>query len=779
MKTKAFPLVGRYYVGWGLFWMLAILLISALYSGLDNSIRGFADPWMILFGIGALFTGWILGGLHWKKFIAISAGALIGPVLQTLIYSGAFSDLFRAFTKTLENITVFPYHLPPKIETAQIFFSLYLLMADISDFFTDGINWIRNYFQMQGRFNPTITHVFWGSLFWIAVFSTGWMLRRRRHAFLAVLPVSLLLLGVLGYTRQETNVLVLFLGGLLFLMVLHEHLKRETRWDEEKIDYSEELRFDLASMTIPIITLIVIIIAIIPNISIQDIRDFYDVFVEPESVEQREFSETFGLERAPLEGRNAAAPGGMPRSHLIGNLPELSGIVIMEIDTGEVFIPPQANISPPLPKYYWFGRSYDIYTGSGWTTSPIRTESISIDETIDTPVDSQHQPVFQTVTKTDSASETLYTAGLPKSVNQPITVGWREATGEYFSGNLEASTYQAESWLLELSENELRLVNELPPLEIQENYLQIPEEIPERVRDLASSVTSVAETPYEKAQAVEAYLRQFPYSLELPEPPKDRDIVDYFLFELQKGYCDYYASAMVILSRAAGLPARLVIGYATGSYDYAQSLFVVTEANAHAWPEIYIEPFGWVPFEPTASLTTFNWTVESTSAYPLPEATFGEDPVTDETSIWLNILGLGVLVLSTLVIGAGWYWLLHRKRNTLSASHQVTRLYQKMRGYFEPWMLSQTASMTPMEYQHNLTSLFHKRSATPRYNQLVHTITREVQILTEAYQQGVYAPRPLSTLQVKKARQSWRNLFWRTILFRLFFQSNDKERARP
>ena len=771
MKQRTYPLIGKYHFGWALFWLLTILLVNALYLGLVKSIRDFAEPWMVPFGIIALLVGWILAGSHLNKAAAVSAGVLVGPLFQVLIQSGAFTDLFRAVTNTFELLKILPYSMPIHHATAEILFSLYLMMADISAFFTDGWRWIGNFFRMQGGFNPEISHAFWGSLFWIAVTSSGWMLRKRRQAFIAVLPASLLLISVLGYTRQESDGLVLFLGILLFLMVLQEHLKREERWNEERIDYSEELRFDLASISIPIITVIIIITFIIPNISFRDLRDFYDGFVKPESAEQREFSETFGLERIPLERIKDEARGGMPRSHLIGNIPELSSIVIMEIDTGEVFIPPQANISPPLPKYYWFGRSYDIYTGSGWTTSSIFTEPISRNELIDTPEDNYRQQVSQTVTKTDSASRTLYTTGLPAFVNQPLMVAWREATNEYFSANLDAINYQAESWHLELDETELRIANTTPPVEIQDNYLQIPESVPGRVLNLAESVTSSANTPYEKAQALEAYLRQFTYSLELPEPPADRDIVDYFLFDLQKGYCDYYASAMVILARAAGLPARLAIGYATGSYDYAQSRFVVTEANAHAWPEIFIEPFGWVPFEPTAGLTTFDWTSEAGSPLPLPEMTTSEDSGAEESPVWLNILGLGLLAISALAVGALWYWLLHRKQHSHSPAFHITKLYQKMRAYFGSWMLPQARAMTPIEYQNHLASLLRKQSESSRFKKFAYPITRDIQILTDTYQQGVYTPRPLSPNQVKKARQSWRNILWRTIIFRIIFQS--------
>ncbi|MFO7552136.1 MAG: transglutaminase-like domain-containing protein, partial [Haliea sp.] len=77
--------------------------------------------------------------------------------------------------------------------------------------------------------------------------------------------------------------------------------------------------------------------------------------------------------------------------------------------------------------------------------------------------------------------------------------------------------------------------------------------------------------------AIQSYLRKFSYSLDIPQPPEDDDVIDYFLFDLQKGYCDYFASAMVVMARAIGIPARLVIGYTSGNYDYDANYYVIIE----------------------------------------------------------------------------------------------------------------------------------------------------------------------------------------------------------
>ncbi len=99
------------------------------------------------------------------------------------------------------------------------------------------------------------------------------------------------------------------------------------------------------------------------------------------------------------------------------------------------------------------------------------------------------------------------------------------------------------------------------------NYLSLPDELPQRVIDLAHSLTAGQPTVYDQALALQTYLRTIPYTLGLPAPSTDADVVDSFLFDLKRGYCDYYASAMVVMARSVDIPARLAVGYAAGSYD--------------------------------------------------------------------------------------------------------------------------------------------------------------------------------------------------------------------
>ncbi|QNU65304.1 transglutaminase domain-containing protein [Ruminiclostridium herbifermentans] len=137
--------------------------------------------------------------------------------------------------------------------------------------------------------------------------------------------------------------------------------------------------------------------------------------------------------------------------------------------------------------------------------------------------------------------------------------------------------------------------------EIYKRYTQIPYFIPQRVSQLAHDLTKDFDNNYDKAKAIETYLSStYKYTLSPGNIPRDRDFVDYFLFEGKKGYCTYYASAMAIMLRCIGIPARYVEGYVMPPLA-TNGVYKVTNEQAHAWVEVYFEGFGWIPFEPTAS----------------------------------------------------------------------------------------------------------------------------------------------------------------------------------
>jgi len=136
--------------------------------------------------------------------------------------------------------------------------------------------------------------------------------------------------------------------------------------------------------------------------------------------------------------------------------------------------------------------------------------------------------------------------------------------------------------------------------EIYRLYTNIPEEIPERVIELAKEITSSSNTTYAKVKNLETYLRQnYHYTLNPSYPPLTQDFVDYFLFDGKEGYCSYFASALCVMTRAIGIPSRYVEGFLLPEKSGRDNSYQVTNQNAHAWVEVYLEGVGWVTFEPT------------------------------------------------------------------------------------------------------------------------------------------------------------------------------------
>ncbi len=186
-----------------------------------------------------------------------------------------------------------------------------------------------------------------------------------------------------------------------------------------------------------------------------------------------------------------------------------------------------------------------------------------------------------------------------------------------------------------LALEQLTSQNADPALEgIKNEYLPLPDTLPQLVYDTVGEITSGCQTPYEKALAISGWLSSHcEYTLTPGNPPEGEDFVASFLQERQ-GYCVYFASAMTVMSRCAGLPARYVIGFGLkkSPFTKAADSYVATNAMAHAWTEVYFQGIGWVPFDATSWNFNENAVVEMTqqsSNFAPPIPTPDADSISD------------------------------------------------------------------------------------------------------------------------------------------------------
>ncbi|MBN1250471.1 MAG: transglutaminase domain-containing protein, partial [Anaerolineae bacterium] len=362
------------------------------------------------------------------------------------------------------------------------------------------------------------------------------------------------------------------------------------------------------------------------------------------------------------------------------------------------------------------------------------------------------------------------------SVDQPFEVLWRPP-GEKFAATTPERQYTADSVYLTPTEEQLRSASMAYPEWILARYLRLPDSTPERVLALSRDLTATEPTPYDRALAIESYLREFPYTLDVPGPGASEDIADFFLFELQKGYCDYYATSMVVLARAAGLPSRLVIGYLNGTYDPVQARYVVTEADAHAWPEIYFPGYGWIEFEPTGGRPPivrrteqedFIWP-ESDISQPLVAAEpDGERPIL-VIGQWL-LAGVGGLAL---VIGLGTA-IDMAILSIGSPRRMISRLQRRLKRYARRLRIPLHTGDTPLELSDSLGKRLATIADAHGFTgvELIEPGVDEVRGLLDLYALTWYGPAgSVSAAERRRAIWLWLRLRWRLWLAWLWRRS--------
>src|SRR5439155_11321588 len=132
----------------------------------------------------------------------------------------------------------------------------------------------------------------------------------------------------------------------------------------------------------------------------------------------------------------------------------------------------------------------------------------------------------------------------------------------------------------------------------QQQYLELPLGT-ERVQDLAHRLAAGHRTPYDKAMAMERYIeKNCPYTLQEEVTPHDVDAVDYYLFTTKEGACDLAGSALAVLCRSVGIPARVAVGYLEGVENPSNGGRTLREADSHLWAELYFPGYGWLTFNP-------------------------------------------------------------------------------------------------------------------------------------------------------------------------------------
>jgi transglutaminase-like putative cysteine protease len=250
---------------------------------------------------------------------------------------------------------------------------------------------------------------------------------------------------------------------------------------------------------------------------------------------------------------------------------------------------------------YWRLTSLEAFNGSQWTSNG---EYEPATGRLGSDVDTSQANVRQV--RSSFEIEALSQFWLPAPF-RPVELDGTDARYDTDSNSLvteeETATglrYSVTAAVPTLTDEQLARVAPIAPGSIVAEYTKLPSEFSPEVQRLAGQIIRGTSTQYEKARALQDHFRSGIYTYDLTvEKGHGENALEHFLFETRRGYCEQFAGAYAAMARAVGLPSRVAVGFTPGELDPVTGEYVVRGANGHAWPEVYLNGYGWVAFEPT------------------------------------------------------------------------------------------------------------------------------------------------------------------------------------
>ncbi len=749
-----------------LIWTLLLVGLTGFALGLHRVVRSLdlglalAAAWLGLVVGGALakspLPGWLAFGVASALGVEVIF-ARVGQLGGKLLALGhVLGENVRALRELPERVQ-FDF-LPAQHLIAELWFDVLTLLARMFD-------WLRAIGAGVPAFDPVAAALAWSLAIWLVAGWMGWAIFRRARVLEGMLPMTALLAATLAYTGSDAFGLLVVLGAMLFALPLVSFRARERHWNAAGIDCAGDIGQEVGVVAIPLVSLLLAAAWAMPSLSVRDVVEFAQSRLRERVGDGARLPDSFGLQPqpAPTTVFELARTPGMPRRHLIGAGQELSQQRVMTVRVEGIH-----DDTPP--RYYWRSATYDQYTGRGWSNSGAEVVDYRAGTPTIAEIPRARRWVRQEVQMWREAGGWLFATGFLITADTDFQVAWRaQAEGDIFAAHLQASAYRADSIVPMVGEPELRASGHRYPDGVRARYLALPADVPTRVLLLARDLTATAPTAYDRARAIEAYLREFPYTLDLAAPPPQRDVVDYFLFDLKRGYCDYYASAMVVLARAAGLPARLVVGYAPGLYDAPNARLIVTEADAHSWVEIYFADIGWIEFEPTGSRARLERPAETPSesaaaGIPAPLA----PRRSNAWAWWLALPGaLAALAMLALVAWAVDAWRLRR----LPPRAAIAAVYWRWRVWAR-WVGAPTrAAETPYEFAasfgEHLAASARGRRGGDAFTRHVTTLARTIADLYVASCYSAHMPDAAARRAAVRAWEQLQRRLWRVMVWRI------------
>lgn len=491
--------------------------------------------------------------------------------------------------------------------------------------------------------DPFLLIIMLSILLWFLGHNAGWHLFRLDRVWRAILPPGIVLVMNNVYNTQVTR-LDAYLAIYVFLallMLIRSHVEaREFDWYTNRVAFKGTIRNWFFRGGAVLGAVLLIAAWLTPVGSVQESAKRFQEFMNSNGMVRLMdmLNRIFGS----LEGQGLATADyyGSDRLTLGGPI-SLGDRIIMVV---------QAPTPLPSQRYYWKSRVFDTYSANQWSaerSTLLKSTGNTLTLAYPNVDPATRREMTQRIRVAIGGSRLVYAAPQPIDIGLPVSVETNElAQGVYdpvvirpLTVLKEGDTYSVTSSIVNLPASQLRQLPADYPAWVTRTNLQIPPEISADVRNLAVQIINQAgaQNNYDRAKAIEQWLRNNITYDETPEPPPaNQEMVQWVLFRSRQGYCTYYASAMIMMLRSIGIPSRMAAGFSQGFYDPQQGSYVVRERDAHTWVEVYFPTIGWVEFEPTSAQETLERPDQlesqaSPTPFPSPSPTVTPSPTPTAT----------------------------------------------------------------------------------------------------------------------------------------------------
>jgi len=466
--------------------------------------------------------------------------------------------------------------------------------------------------------DDSIFLLFITALSFLLAYSSAWLVYRTRNPWLMIVANAVVLLINLSNLDPGFVIfLVVFLLASL-LLVLRFNLYESVRlWRRQGLRYADDLGWDVMQAGAMISIAILIVSWFLPYGYTNPLASqIWNLNGNPIIQLENTWNRIVSMDG----GANASNHGNFRDTLVLGGNPNLNHAVVFQVDSTD-------------STQYLTALTYDTYDGyRAWSNGSTFSVSLSANQTIPSESQYVHQIIEHVTVVNPPGEQNQYLFGTSQigqadqaatviaNSNDDALIALLQKNGKLVSGE----HYTITSYVSSADEKTLRTVpmptdspkfpssyqGQYPPTYYDPATLnantQLPKGLDPNITILARQITANAPTMYDKVVALATYLQtKFTYNVNI-NPPQDQELVSWFLFRSgHQGFCNYFATAMAIMARTLGIPARVAVGYTNGTPDPKTHENVINGTDAHAWTQVFFAGYGWINFEPSAGFPSF------------------------------------------------------------------------------------------------------------------------------------------------------------------------------